>query len=105
MGGDLDLSNAPALERAIHRAEVARPPVLVLDLRSATFIDSTILRSVVAAHIRARREGRRFAVAATSEMVRRLFRITLLEWRLEVVDEPADVRVDPAGSDDAGDRR
>jgi anti-anti-sigma factor len=105
VGGDLDLSSAPALERAIRRAESSRPRVLVLDLRTATFIDSSILRTIVATHIRAGREGRRFVVASNSEMVRRLFRITLLEWRLEIVDDPADVRADHADSDDAGDRR
>jgi anti-anti-sigma factor len=63
-----------------------------LDLRKVTFIDSTMLREIVGADVRARREGRRIAVAADSEAVRRVFRITLLEWRLEVVDDPADVR-------------
>jgi anti-sigma B factor antagonist len=91
MGGDLDLSKSSEFSRAIHRAESLEPGVLVLDLRRVTFLDSTVLREIVAAHVRADREGRRLAVAATSEAVRRVFRITLLEWRLEIVDDPADV--------------
>jgi anti-sigma B factor antagonist len=105
MDGDLDLSRAREVRRAIHRAEAARPDVLMLDLRRVTFIDSTMLREIVAAHVRAQREGRRLAVAADSEAVRRVFRITLLEWRLEIVDDPADVRTDRAGEGGFGDRR
>lgn len=91
MGGDLDLSRTEEVGRAIQRAESLDPRVLVLDLRRVTFLDSTMLREIVAAHLRARREGRRIAVAAVSEAVRRVFRITLLEWRVEIVDDPADV--------------
>jgi len=91
MDGDLDLSRTHEIGRAIRRAESLEPGVLVLDLRRVTFIDSTMLREIVAAHLRARRDGRRIAVAAVSEAVRRVFRITLLEWRVEIVDDPADV--------------
>lgn len=92
LSGELDLFNAAEVGLRIRRAEQERPGVLVLDLRRVSFIDSTMLREIVAADVRARREGRRIAVAADSEAVRRVFRITLLEWRLEVVDDPADVR-------------
>ncbi|MGZ8610762.1 MAG: STAS domain-containing protein [Actinomycetota bacterium] len=105
LAGDLDLSSAGAADRAIRRAEVSRPAVLVLDLRRVTFLDSTMLRTIVAAHVRARGEGRRLAVAARSETVRRVFRITLLEWRLEIVDDPADVRADRSDPDRPRDGR
>jgi anti-anti-sigma factor len=75
MGGDLDLSRSDEIGRAIQRAESLEPGVLVLDPRRVTFLDSTMLREIVAAHLRARREGRRIAVAAISEAVRRVFRI------------------------------
>jgi anti-anti-sigma factor len=93
LDGDLDVNSAPSVEWAIRRAEAERPDVLVLDLRRATFVDSTILREIVAARTRALAKGRRIAVAVASEAVRRVFRITLLEWRLEIVDDPADVRL------------
>jgi anti-anti-sigma factor len=105
MAGDLDLSTAGAAARAIRQAEARRPNVLVLDLRRVTFIDSTMLREIVAAHIRARGEGRRLAVAAGSDTVRRLFRITLLEWRLEIVDDPADVEAGRRDADGVRHRR
>ena len=101
LAGDLDLSVARDVEAALRRAEAQRPKVLVLDLREVTFIDSSMLREVVAAHVRARRDGRRFVVAIGSEVVRRVFRVTLLEWRLEIVDDPAGVL--PASGTDAGD--
>ena len=91
LGGDLDLSSVGAIEREIRRAEARRPDVLVLDLRAATLLDSSILREIVAAHVRARRNSRRLVIALDSEPVRRVFRLTALEWRLEIVRDPADV--------------
>jgi anti-sigma B factor antagonist len=105
LAGDLDLSSAGAADRAIRRAETSRPAVLVLDLRRVTFLDSSMLRTIVAACVRARGEGRRLAVAVRSETVRRVFRITLLEWRLEIVDDPADVRADRSDPDRPRDGR
>jgi anti-anti-sigma factor len=97
--GELDLSDAGDVEQAILTAESEGPEVLVLDLREVSFIDSTMLREIVGAERRARRQGRRLAVAVTSEVVRRLFRITLLEWRVEIVDDPADVRPGGTGAE------
>jgi anti-sigma B factor antagonist len=105
MDGDLDLSRTREISRAIQRAESLQPGVLVLDMRRVTFLDSTMLREIVAAHIRAHGQGRRLAVAADSEAVRRVFRITLLEWRVEIVDDPADVRADRPPEPSGGGRR
>jgi anti-anti-sigma factor len=96
-GGDLDISTADAAVLAIRRAEAGAPAVLVLDLRTATFVDSTMLRVIIAAHMRGGRVGRRVVVATGSDAVRRLFRTTLLEWRLEIVDDPA--RIEAGGPD------
>lgn len=103
--GELDLSNTGAIELAIRGAEGEDPAVLVLDLREVTFVDSSMLREIVAAEERARHHGRRLAVAVASEVVRRLFRITLLEWRVEIVDDPADVRPFEPRSRDGRSRR
>jgi len=104
LDGDLDLSRAAEVEWAIRRVETRRPAVIVLDLRRVTFIDSSMLRVIVSAHTRARNQARRIAVAVGSEAVRHVFRITLLEWRLEIVDDPEDVgaqRVERAREDGA----
>jgi anti-anti-sigma factor len=97
LAGDLDISNADGAARAIRRAEAGAPAVLVLDLRRVTFVDSTMLRVIIAAHERGAEAGRRVVVAA-SDAVKRLFRTTLLEWRLEIVDDPARVEAGGPGA-------
>lgn len=89
LAGDLDVSSADDAERELLRLEDGAPPHLVIDLRQVTFLDSTGLRLIVAADSRARRSGRRMSVVHGPESVRRVFRITLLEWRLDFVDDPA----------------
>jgi anti-anti-sigma factor len=86
--GELDLSFAAEVERAIAEAEAKRPKILVLDLRRLSFIDSTGLRIVLATDARAHAAGRRLLVVRGSEPVHRVFRIAMLEDRLEFVDDP-----------------
>ncbi len=87
--GELDISSAPRVEEEIERLEAARPAVLVLDLRGLAFMDSTGLRLIVGADARAREQGRRLAVVRGPEVVHRIFTVTGLEERLEMVDDPA----------------
>ena len=86
--GDLDLSSAKRAEEAIEQAERSRPPVLVVDLRRLTFMDSTGLRVMVSADKRAQREGRRLVIVRGPAAVQRVFEITRLDERLELVDTP-----------------
>ena len=58
-------------------------------------MDSTGLRILLAADRRAREGGRRLVIVRGPEVVRRVFAVTRLDERLEVVDEP------PALSDPA----
>ncbi len=88
--GDLDLASAADAEGRIQRAEGnGSPSRLVLDLRGVRFMDSTGLRVILAADSRARRAGRRLQLIRGPEAVHRVFRIALLDQRLEFVD-PAD---------------
>jgi anti-sigma B factor antagonist len=87
--GELDISSAPVLEEALGRLEGAGPPVLVIDLRALAFMDSTGLRTIVAADQRARAQGRRVAIVRGPEAVDRIFSVTRLDERLEIVDDPA----------------
>jgi anti-sigma B factor antagonist len=89
--GELDLSGESEIEAAFSRAESDGARVLVLDLRGLSFIDSTGLRSIVSADIRARRDGRRLVLVPGPEHVHRVFRIALLDKRLEFVDGPSAV--------------
>lgn len=87
--GELDIASAGQVERELTRIERDAPPALVLDLRRLAFMDSTGLRIVVAADARAREQERRLIVVRGPEAVQRIFRMTRLDERLEMVDEPA----------------
>jgi anti-sigma B factor antagonist len=87
VAGELDLATAPILQERITDAEDLHPPLLVLDLRELTFMDSTGLRIVLAADAAARREARRLAVVRGPDPVHRVFLMALLDKRLELVDD------------------
>ncbi|HST39267.1 MAG TPA: STAS domain-containing protein [Conexibacter sp.] len=87
--GELDIASAGQVERELTRIEREAPPAIVLDLRRLAFMDSTGLRIVVAADARAREQDRRLVVVRGPEAVQRIFRMTRLDERLEMVDEPA----------------
>jgi anti-anti-sigma factor len=91
LSGELDISTAPRVEEELERVEPDGPAVLVLDLRAVSFMDSTGLRLIVSADGRAREQGRRLAVVRGPETVQRIFRVTRLEERLDMVDDPAAV--------------
>ncbi|HEY1597248.1 MAG TPA: STAS domain-containing protein [Thermoleophilaceae bacterium] len=91
LSGDLDLSTAKRAEQAIEDAEKASPPVLVIDLRGLSFMDSTGLRVVVSADKRAGRSNRRLVLIQGPAPVRRVFEITRLDERLDIVDTPEEI--------------
>ena len=61
----------------------------MVDLSKLTFLDSTGLRCIVTADERAREEGRRIVIVRGPDAVQRVFSITRLEERLEMVDDAA----------------
>ena len=85
--GELDLSSAGKLQDELKRVEAKAPPVLVLDLSKLVFLDSTGLRCLVTADERARTHGRRVVIVRGPDPVQRVFSITRLEERLEMVDD------------------
>ena len=87
--GELDISSAPVLEEALGRLEAGGPSLIVIDLRGLEFMDSTGLRTLVSADQRARDAGRRLAIVRGPEAVDRIFSVTRLDERLELVDDPA----------------
>jgi anti-sigma B factor antagonist len=91
LSGELDLVNAQRFEDALASLEADSLATLVLDTRALTFIDSTGLRSVIAAHERARSGGRRLVVVRGAQAVDRLLNLTELDQRLEMVDDPESV--------------
>jgi anti-sigma B factor antagonist len=91
--GELDLSGAALLEDELDRlASEPELSTVVLDLRRLEFMDSSGLRLVVLADMRAREAGRRFALIKGTETVHRVFEITRMSERLEFVAGPEDLK-------------
>jgi anti-sigma B factor antagonist len=89
--GELDLSTVGKVDDELQRWEGSSQD-LVLDLSRLTFLDSTGLRCVVRADERAKEDGRRLVVVKGPEAVQRVFEITRLQERLELVDDASSVR-------------
>jgi anti-sigma B factor antagonist len=85
--GELDLSTVAKVQEELRRVEASSPATLVVDLSKLTFLDSTGLRCIVTADERARAEGRRIVIVRGPDAVQRVFTITRLEERLEMVDD------------------
>ena len=83
--GELDLSGAGALQRALGAVDGGP---LVIDLRGLTFMDSSGLRAIAVAAQRAQHAGRRFALIPGAAQVMRVFDITRMRERLEFVSDP-----------------
>jgi anti-sigma B factor antagonist len=92
--GELDLSSVSKVQEELERIEQSSPPTVVLDLSKLTFLDSTGLRCLVTADERARQAGRRVVLVKGPTSVQRVFTITRLEERLEMVDDASTVRTD-----------
>jgi anti-sigma B factor antagonist len=90
--GELDLSGAAVLEDELERlSEDSELATVVLDMRGLEFMDSSGLRLVVVADMRAREAGRRFSLIRGDETVHRVFEITRMSDRLDFVDGPEDL--------------
>ena len=87
LAGELDIASTEGLDETLTTVE-DESPLLVLDLRRVEFIDSTGIRALIAADARARSTGRRLVVVRGSQAVDRLFSVTQLDERLEIVDDP-----------------
>jgi len=88
LSGELDLASAESLDSRLKQLESDQPKLIVLDLRELDFMDSTGLRTLIAADARARERGARLLVVRPPEEVDRVLRLTRMDQHLEVVDEP-----------------
>jgi anti-sigma B factor antagonist len=90
--GELDLSGAAVLEAELERlTEDPDLGTVVLDLSRLEFMDSSGLRTIVMADMRAREAGHRFALVRGPETVHRVFEITRMSDRLDFVDSLEDL--------------
>ena len=87
MQGDLDIATEAQatadLARAMDGAEL-----LIVDLRELSFLDSTGVRVLLAADLRARENGMRFGLVRGDGMIARLLDVTRIDQRFPVVDDP-----------------
>lgn len=85
LSGELVFETARKVERELRNIEERRPEALAIDLSGLSMIDSTGLALVVSADSRARGEGRRLMVVEGPDSVQRVFRMTRLDDRLDIV--------------------
>jgi anti-sigma B factor antagonist len=93
--GDYDVFCAPAVRDRVH-GELDRGAPCVIDLRGATFIDSTIMSVLLGANRRSNQAGIPFALVleeGSDSPVRRIFEVTHLLTVFRVFDDP-DLAVD-----------
>jgi anti-anti-sigma factor len=82
--GEIDLATVGRVDDALERSEDS--PVVVLDLRGVTFMDSAGLGLVVRHCLRAERYGFQFRVVPGPREVQRLFEMTGVARRLVWAD-------------------
>jgi anti-sigma B factor antagonist len=91
LAGEFDLAALPQFEDAIAAVEAGSPAAIVVDLSGLTFMDSSGLRALVTADERARAAGRRLAIVPGPPPVRRVFEITQLDRKLDLVEDASAV--------------
>jgi anti-sigma B factor antagonist len=89
--GDLDLQVVEQVTDALTQIESGEPELLVIDLSRVTFMDSTGMGAVAAAHIRAVEVGRRFVIVRPPAGVRQAFDRTRLDEVITMTDDLASV--------------
>jgi anti-sigma B factor antagonist len=85
LAGELDLAGAATLEQELAGVDAR---AVVVDLRGLGFMDSSGLRALAVAALRAQGAGRRFALVPGAAQVMRVFDITRMRERLDFVADP-----------------
>src|SRR3954452_25043154 len=86
--GDLDLSSAPEVRRAVGAALGEGERLIVIDLTGADFVDSSGLGALAWAQLRARAAGGDMRVAGAHDDVRRAIGLAHLDSVLSLDDTP-----------------
>jgi anti-anti-sigma factor len=89
LAGEFDLAAIEEFESAIEQLEADQPAAMVIDLSELRFMDSSGLRALVMADQRAREAGRRLAIVPGRSTIRRVFEITQLDDRLDLIESPS----------------
>ncbi|HEU0304222.1 MAG TPA: STAS domain-containing protein [Gaiellaceae bacterium] len=84
LAGELDAFDAPQLRSSLAALVEDAPHLVVLDLTAVTFLDSTILGTIVGLLRRLREAGGELRVVLPDSTARRVFEITGLDSALDV---------------------
>ena len=84
VAGEFDVAACKRFRDAAYRDDAA---LVVVDLRSATFLDSSALGELIALHGRAERHGSRLAILRPEGMADRIFRLTGMDGHLPLYDD------------------
>ncbi len=79
VGGEVDLYTAPRLKEELLRAIDSGATLVLIDLTTTTFIDSTTLGVLVSGLRRLRPIGGELALIVTDRNIRKIFEITGLD--------------------------
>ncbi len=88
LSGELDLASSPALEEALDRVFGADSRLVVLDLRTLDFMDSTGLSIIVKAHQTADDRQLQLYLVNGPAQVQRLLSLTGVAERVSLIDSP-----------------
>lgn len=88
--GELDIVTAPQLEQAVGEATSEPVSELVLDLREVTFMDSSGLRALAHANVKAEQAGTTLSIWRGPRQIERVLEISGLGPLLPLADAPAD---------------
>ena len=84
LSGELDAYDAPTIRASFHDVVGSGPAVIVLDLTAVTFLDSTVLGTIVGLLRRVREAGGELRTVLPETTARRIFEITGLDKALDV---------------------
>lgn len=87
LDGDIDIMVGRQVRAELDRIEAADPPLIVLDLSRTSFIDSTGMGLIAAAHARAMEAGRRVVVVRPRKGVDQAFDISGLDGIFEMAED------------------
>jgi anti-anti-sigma factor len=89
LAGELDVSNAGELYQLLSDVVEETPPggMVAMEIRQLTYVDSTGLSVLLAAHKRCHREGISFGLLYPNPFITRLLHVTGLAEEFTILDE------------------
>jgi len=91
LSGEIDLSTVADLEDRLEGYLREDPPLVVMDLREVTFLDSSGLRLLLRLDERQRGIGGRLVLVQGGRRVARVLELTGAGERLEMVADPSEI--------------